>query len=134
MPTYEYECLACKTRFERFQKFADPPVTECPECGSAVRKVLFAAGIVFKGSGWYKTDSRPSTSENGSSTASPSDTKTETKPDAKTETKSEGKSEAKGDSGSGSSDNKSKSSSNGSKSASSGSSSKSDSSPAPAKS
>jgi len=133
MPTYEYECLACKTRFERFQKFAEPPVTECPECGSAVRKVLFAAGIVFKGSGWYKTDSRPSTSENGSSTATTSDTKTETKSDAKTETKSDGKSEAKGDSGS---DNKSKSksSSDGSKSASSGSSSKSDSSPAPAKS
>ena len=133
MPTYEYECLACKTRFERFQKFADPPVTECPECGNTVRKVLFAAGIVFKGSGWYKTDSRPSTSENGSSTASPSDAKTETKSDAKTETKSDGKSEAKGDSGS---DNKSKSksSSDGSKSASSGSSSKSDSSPAPAKS
>jgi len=133
MPTYEYECLACKTRFERFQKFADPPVTECPECGNTVRKVLFAAGIVFKGSGWYKTDSRPSTSENGSSTASPSDAKTETKSDAKTETKSDGKSEAKADSGS---DNKSKSksSSDGSKSASSGFSSKSDSSPAPAKS
>ncbi len=134
MPTYEYECLACKTRFERFQKFADPPVNECPECGSAVRKVLFAAGIVFKGSGWYKTDSRPSTSENGSSTAATSDTKTETKADTKTETKSEGKSEAKSDSASGGSDNKSKSSGNGSKSASSGSSSKSDSSPAPAKS
>src|SRR5262245_47024874 len=59
MPIYEYECTSCKTRFERSQRFSDPPVTECPECGSRVRRVLFPAGIVFKGSGWYVTDSRP---------------------------------------------------------------------------
>jgi putative FmdB family regulatory protein len=59
MPIYEYECTSCKTRFERSQRFSDPPVTECPECGSQVRRVLFPAGIVFKGSGWYITDSRP---------------------------------------------------------------------------
>ncbi|MGH2354673.1 MAG: FmdB family zinc ribbon protein [Chloroflexota bacterium] len=69
MPVYEYECSACKTRFERSQRFSDPPVTECPECGAAVRRVLFPAGIVFKGSGWYITDSRkPAPSE--ASTAS----------------------------------------------------------------
>jgi putative FmdB family regulatory protein len=61
MPIYEYECTACKTRFERSQRFSDPPVTECPECGGKVRRVLFPAGIVFKGSGWYKTDSRSAT-------------------------------------------------------------------------
>jgi putative FmdB family regulatory protein len=61
MPIYEYECTACKTRFERSQRFSDPPVAECPECGGKVRRVLFPAGIVFKGSGWYVTDSRPST-------------------------------------------------------------------------
>lgn len=61
MPIYEYECTACKTRFERSQRFSDPPVTECPECGGRVRRVLFPAGIVFKGSGWYVTDSRKST-------------------------------------------------------------------------
>src|SRR5688500_15044338 len=110
MPTYEYECLACKTRFERFQKFSDPPVSECPECGSAVRKVLFPAGIVFKGSGWYKTDSRPSTSSdsgsNGSAATaagaakcdSKAETKSETKTETKTETKSESSGGAKGDS------------------------------------
>lgn len=100
MPTYEYECLACKTRFERFQKFSDPAVTECPECNGAVRKVLFPAGIVFKGSGWYKTDSRPSTSsENGSATAAAAgDGKTETKAETKSEPKSEAKSETKSES------------------------------------
>ena len=95
MPTYEYECLACKHRFERFQKFSEPPVAECPECGSAVRKVLFPAGIVFKGSGWYITDSRPSRgSENGASAASStaggaaekkSEPASTSKPDAKSE-------------------------------------------------
>ncbi len=70
MPIYEYECSACKSRFERMQRFSDPPVTECPECGSAVRRVLFPAGIVFKGSGWYITDSRkPAPSETDSSSS-----------------------------------------------------------------
>ena len=105
MPTYEYECLACKTRFERFQKFSDPAVSECPECGSAVRKVLFPAGIVFKGSGWYKTDSRPSSApdsgSNGSAAGaaageSKSDSKTDTKTDTKVATKTETKSESSG--------------------------------------
>ena len=59
MPIYEYECKSCQTRFERMQRFSEPPVAECPECGGAVRKVLQPVGIVFKGSGWYKTDSRP---------------------------------------------------------------------------
>ena len=108
MPTYEYECLACKKRFERFQKFSDPPVTECPECGSQVRKVLFPAGIVFKGSGWYITDSRPSSSSDGGPSATvpaASETKTteskaETKTESKTETKkSEPSGGAKSDAG-----------------------------------
>ena len=115
MPTYEYECLACKHRFERVQKFSAPAITECPECGSAVRKVLFPAGIVFKGSGWYITDSRPSTSsDNGSSGAggAKTDAKTDTKTDTKTETKTEAKAEtkpaAKSDSSSGSTSDSSK--------------------------
>lgn len=99
MPTYEYECLACKKRFERFQKFSDPPVTECPECGSQVRKVLFPAGIVFKGSGWYKTDSRPTSSTEGAPSATvgaaATETKTDSKPESKAETKSEAKTETK---------------------------------------
>lgn len=90
MPTYEYECTACKHRFEQFQKFSDPPVDSCPECGSPVRKVLFPAGVVFKGSGWYITDSRKSTPSEGGS----SDSKTETKTEAKSETKAEAKSDS----------------------------------------
>jgi putative FmdB family regulatory protein len=73
MPIYEYECSACKNRFERSQRFSDPPVSECPECGGAVRRVLFPAGIVFKGSGWYITDSRKSGSGEPSATAPSSD-------------------------------------------------------------
>src|SRR5262245_63225988 len=71
MPIYEYECTSCKTRFERSQRFTDPPVTECPECGGPVRRVLFPAGIVFKGSGWYITDSRKSTGSESSAAPAP---------------------------------------------------------------
>jgi putative FmdB family regulatory protein len=56
MPLYEYECESCGTRFERIQKFSDPPVTVCPECGGAVRKLLSSPAIQFKGSGFYITD------------------------------------------------------------------------------
>ena len=96
MPIYEYECSACKNRFERSQRFSDPALTDCPECGGPVRRVLFPAGIVFKGSGWYVTDSRkPAPSETTSTTASSGDksdssgAKTDTKPETKAATKSE---------------------------------------------
>lgn len=62
MPNYEYECTECNHRFERLQRFSDPPVDTCPQCRSAVRRVLHPVGIVFKGSGWYVTDSRSSDS------------------------------------------------------------------------
>ncbi len=66
MPTYEYACTACGHRLEAVQKFSDDPLTECPECGSALRKVYGAVGIVLKGSGFYKTDSRaPAGASNG---------------------------------------------------------------------
>ncbi len=58
MPTYEYACTACGHRLEAVQSFSDEPLTECPECGEALRKVYGAVGIVLKGSGFYKTDSR----------------------------------------------------------------------------
>jgi putative FmdB family regulatory protein len=99
MPTYEYECLACKTHFDRVQKFSDPPVAECPDCGGSVRKVYHATGVVFKGSGWYITDSRKSTSSENSSSSSSSpgssDSKSETKGESKSDTKSDGGSGAK---------------------------------------
>jgi putative FmdB family regulatory protein len=56
MPLYEYECDACGRRFERIQKFSDPPETSCPTCGGAVRKLLSSPAIQFKGSGFYITD------------------------------------------------------------------------------
>ena len=63
MPTYEYLCPACSHRFETWQKMIDEPLKICPECGGHIRRVYFPAGIVFKGSGFYKTDHR--TSSNG---------------------------------------------------------------------
>ncbi len=66
MPTYEYACTACGHRLEAVQKFTDDPLTECPECGDALRKVYGAVGIVLKGSGFYKTDSRAASGGNGS--------------------------------------------------------------------
>ena len=56
MPLYEYECESCANRFERIQKFSDPPVETCPACSGPVRKLLSSPAIQFKGSGWYITD------------------------------------------------------------------------------
>lgn len=70
MPTYEYECLPNGHRFEVKQSFTDPTLTECVECGEPVRKIYSAAGIVFKGSGYYVTDSRKPAPSNGSSSSS----------------------------------------------------------------
>lgn len=65
MPIYEYECDACRIRFERFQHFKDEPVKECPECGGAVHRVLQPVGVIFKGSGFYITDHRQLSSAGG---------------------------------------------------------------------
>jgi putative FmdB family regulatory protein len=65
LPTYEYACTACGHRLEAVQKFSDDPLTECPECSGALRKVYGAVGIVLKGSGFYKTDSRAAAGTNG---------------------------------------------------------------------
>lgn len=56
MPTYEYACSTCHHRFEAWQKMSDEPLTICPECNARIHRVLYPAGIVFKGSGFYKTD------------------------------------------------------------------------------
>ncbi len=67
MPTYEYACTSCGHHLDAVQSFTDDPLTTCPECGGALRKVYGAVGIVLKGSGFYKTDSRASAgSGNGS--------------------------------------------------------------------
>ena len=59
MPTYEYACRDCGEHLEVVQSFKDDPLTECGRCGGRLRKVFSAAGIIFKGSGYYVTDSRP---------------------------------------------------------------------------
>jgi putative FmdB family regulatory protein len=59
MPTYEYACKSCSEHVEVVQSFKDDPLTTCPACGGPLRKVFGAIGISFKGSGFYKTDSRP---------------------------------------------------------------------------
>ncbi len=79
MPTYAYACTACDHRFETVQAFSDPSLTDCPECTGKLRKLFNSVGIVFKGSGFYRTDSRDSgaksssTSGDSSSTTSSSD-------------------------------------------------------------
>ena len=64
MPTYGYRCESCGTEFEVLQRMSDPPQAACPSCSGAGKRLFFPAGILFKGSGFYKTDSR------GSETAS----------------------------------------------------------------
>ena len=90
MPTYQYACTECGHAFEQVQSFSDDTLTVCPECQGRLRKVFNAVGVVFKGSGFYRTDSRGKTSaaEAGSSSSDPksetkkSETKTETKSDS----------------------------------------------------
>jgi putative FmdB family regulatory protein len=72
MPTYEYECQHCHERVEAVQKFSDAALTVCPLCGGELRKVFSAVGIVFKGSGFYKNDSRTSGSKSDSAGAASS--------------------------------------------------------------
>ena len=94
MPTYQYACTECSHTFEQFQSFSEDALSECPTCQGRLRKLYNAVGVVFKGSGFYRTDSRASTSaaepaaksaaagsgsESGSSGTA---TKTETKPAA----------------------------------------------------
>ena len=67
MPTYEYECLGCERRFDIFQSFSDAPLTTCETCGGELRKVFSAVGISFKGSGFYRNDSRGDSSSSSSS-------------------------------------------------------------------
>ncbi|MFN8533803.1 MAG: FmdB family zinc ribbon protein [Dehalococcoidia bacterium] len=98
MPIYEYACQSGGHRFEVKQSFSDDPLTVCQECGAPVKRVIFPAGIVFKGSGFYKTDSvngsrsessTPETSSEKSSTETPATPAAapagESKPEAKAE-------------------------------------------------
>ncbi|GAA2146557.1 zinc ribbon domain-containing protein [Nocardioides koreensis] len=101
MPTYQYACTECGHAFEQFQSFSDDALTVCPECDGRLRKVFNAVGVVFKGSGFYRTDSRSSGSSTSTASSSSSDSssgssdssssgsapKTESKPAAASATK-----------------------------------------------
>ncbi|WP_406125460.1 FmdB family zinc ribbon protein [Streptomyces sp. NBC_00989] len=79
MPTYQYQCTECGEGLEAVQKFTDDALTECPNCGGRLKKVYSAVGIVFKGSGFYRNDSRGSSSSSSPATAKPS-TSSDSKP------------------------------------------------------
>ena len=94
MPTYEYACTKCGQHVEVFQRISEPPLTTCGVCGGPLRKVFHPAGIVFKGSGFYATDSRSKAKAESSEgkPGSSSDAKPDAKPDAKGgETKADSK-------------------------------------------
>lgn len=101
MPAYDYRCAKCSEDFEVFQPFSEEPLKKHPGCGGKVTKVMSAAGIVLKGSGFYKTDSGDSARSKSKkrsesmSSSSTSETKNETKSESKSETKSETKNETK---------------------------------------
>jgi len=108
MPTYGYRCGSCGHEFEILQRITDQPLVTCPKCGGKLSKMLYPAGIIFKGSGYYTTDYKgsgngtagssngvaPASSSEGSSESKP-ETKSESKSESKVETKSESKSESK---------------------------------------
>jgi putative FmdB family regulatory protein len=119
VPTYQYACTACDERLEVVQSFTDDALTECPACGGRLRKVFSAAGIIFKGSGFYRNDSRAAakSSSNGSSKSSES-TGSESKNSESTSSDSKGSSKGTESKGSGSKDSGSKGSGGGSSSSS----------------
>jgi putative FmdB family regulatory protein len=97
VPTYQYACTECGHAFEQFQSFSDDALTECPECQGRLRKVFNAVGVVFKGSGFYRNDSRDkksstvsseSKSDSTSDSGKSSDTTSTTTPEKKSDTSS----------------------------------------------
>ena len=125
MPTYQYACTACQERLEVVQSFSDPALTECPVCAGPLRKVFSAVGVVFKGSGFYKTDSRASSSAQA-------EAKTDAAPADSTPAGGNGKAESSSSASSGGGGGGKESSSNGSNATSGGSSATKPAAPTPA--
>lgn len=98
MPTYDYKCLECEVKFEKFQGITAPPLEECPDCGGKVKRLIGAGGgLIFKGSGFYSTDYRSegykeSAKKDKKDSSEKSD---KNKKEKKTNTKSESKSTPK---------------------------------------
>ena len=105
MPTYEYACTECGDRLEVVQRFSDDPLTVCAACGGRLRKVFSPVGIVFKGSGFYRTDSRSTAAAgangNGKAGADGAESKPETPAKTESGAKAESKSSGSSDSGTG---------------------------------
>jgi putative FmdB family regulatory protein len=100
MPTYQYACTECGERLEVVQKFTDDPMTVCPACAGRLRKLFSPVGVVFKGSGFYKTDSR-GTAKSGADAKSGTDPKPAAeKSPAKSEPASSGSASSSGESSS----------------------------------
>jgi putative FmdB family regulatory protein len=97
VPTYQYACTECGHAFEQRQSFSDPTLTECPQCSGRLRKLFNAVGVVFKGSGFYRTDSRSGSSSTDAASPSKSDAKSDAKPAS---SDSSGSSSSKSDSSS----------------------------------
>jgi putative FmdB family regulatory protein len=118
MPTYVYECSKCGDEFELYQSFSDDPLKKHPGCGGKVAKVFQPVGIVLKGSGFYKNDSRSGgkKSKGADATKVDSGSKTESKSDTSTNGSSKSDGAKKSDTGSSSSTKKSESSTSGAKS------------------
>lgn len=92
MPTYHYRCTDCGHEFDQVQRFSDDALTICPSCNGTIRRVFHPAGVVFKGSGWYVTDSRPSDTKKAEKPAAKAEGETSGGSDgAKPETKTEKK-------------------------------------------
>ena len=89
MPTYQYQCTECGEGLEAVQKFTDDALTECPNCQGRLKKVFSAVGIVFKGSGFYRNDSRGSSSSSSPASSKPS-TSTSTPSSSSSDSKSSG--------------------------------------------
>ena len=98
MPIYDYRCDHCGHVFSAVQSFNDSALEKCPNCGKQPRRLISTPAIVFKGSGWYKTDSRPaqkSSDEGGAAAEKKAGAKTETKGETKAEKKTETKASEK---------------------------------------
>jgi putative FmdB family regulatory protein len=99
MPLYEYQCKKCHHRFERIQKFSDPHVKKCPDCGGPVEQVISAPAVQFKGSGWYVTDyAKKSSSGTGSGSSSNGDSASKNESGGKKDDKEKKESKTEGSS------------------------------------
>ncbi|MFC8370417.1 MULTISPECIES: FmdB family zinc ribbon protein [unclassified Streptomyces] len=102
MPTYQYQCTECGEGLEAVQKFTDDALTECPNCQGRLKKVFSAVGIVFKGSGFYRNDSRGSSSSSSPASSKSSSTSSSTSSSSSDSGSSSSSGSSSGSSGSGS--------------------------------